>query len=61
MNGWEKACSDVTSVERGSMMNYPIMVMMNVPSFSTGSKIGFVLNNSIVTSFTIGNILSETE
>lgn len=61
MNGWEKACSDVTSVERGSMMNYPIMVMMNVPSFSTGSKIGFVLNNATVTSFTVGNILSETE
>jgi hypothetical protein len=61
MNGWEKACADVTSMERGSMMMYPIMVMMNVPIYSTGSKIGFVLNGATITSFTVGNIISETE
>ncbi len=61
LNGWEKACSQVTSTERGSMMYYPLMVMMNVPSYTSGSSIGFVLNNATITSFTVGTIISETE
>ncbi|MCK6382511.1 MAG: hypothetical protein L6Q54_14840 [Leptospiraceae bacterium] len=61
MNGWDKACSSVSSTERGSMMYYPIMQMMNVPVYTSGSKIGFVLNGATITSFTVGTILSETE
>lgn len=61
MNGWEKACSDVASTDRGSMMYYPIMVMMNVPSYTAGSKVGFILNHATVNSFTVGNIISEFE
>ncbi|AOP36284.1 hypothetical protein A0128_19870 [Leptospira tipperaryensis] len=60
INAWPKACSEVGLSERNSMMMFPVMQMMNVPTFS-GSKVGFVLNGATVTSFTIGGIISQID
>lgn len=60
INAWPKACSEVGLSERNSMMMFPVMQMMNIPTFS-GSKVGFVLNGATVTSFTIGGIISQID
>ncbi|PJZ46363.1 hypothetical protein [Leptospira brenneri] len=61
LNGFNKACSELTDTERGSMSYYPIMQMMNVPTYAGGNQLGFVLNGVTLTSFTIGSIVSNTE
>jgi hypothetical protein len=61
LNGFNKPCSELTDTERESMSYYPIMQMMNVPSYTGGNRLGFVLNGVTVTSFTIGSIVSNTE
>ncbi|MCW7459959.1 hypothetical protein ND856_04860 [Leptospira bandrabouensis] len=61
LNGFNKPCSEVSDAERGSMAYYPIMQMMNVPVYTGGNRLGFVLNGVTVTSFTIGSIVSNTE
>ncbi|TGL48166.1 hypothetical protein EHQ61_14500 [Leptospira wolffii] len=60
INAWPKACSKVTQVERNSMMMFPVMQMMEVPSYS-GNRIGFLLNGATLTSFIIGSILSQVD
>ncbi|MBM9502084.1 hypothetical protein JWG44_17645 [Leptospira sp. 201903071] len=60
INAWPKACNEVSLTERNSMMMFPVMQMMNVPTFS-GNKVGFVLNGATVTSFTIGGIVSQID
>ncbi|MCW7480515.1 hypothetical protein [Leptospira kanakyensis] len=61
LNGFNKPCSELTDTERGSMSYYPIMQMMNVPVYTNGNRLGFVLNGATITSFTIGSIVSNTE
>ncbi|PJZ84850.1 hypothetical protein [Leptospira harrisiae] len=61
LNGFNKPCSEVTETERGSMSYYPIMQMMNVPVYTGGNRLGFVLNGVTITSFTVGSIVSNTE
>ncbi|MCW7495932.1 hypothetical protein EHQ96_08570 [Leptospira levettii] len=61
LNGFNKPCAELTSTERGSMSYYPIMQMMNVPAYTGGNSLGFVLNGATITSFTIGSIVSNTE
>lgn len=61
LNGFNKPCSELTDTERGSMSYYPIMQMMNVPTYAGGNRLGFVLNGVTITSFTIGSIVSNTE
>ncbi|TGK44468.1 hypothetical protein [Leptospira andrefontaineae] len=60
INAWPKACSEVSQSDRSSMMMFPVMQMMSVPSYS-GNKIGFILNGAKLTSFTIGSILSQVD
>ncbi|PJZ52068.1 hypothetical protein [Leptospira adleri] len=60
INAWPKACSEVGLSEKSSMMMFPVMQMMNIPTFSD-SKVGFVLNGATVTSFTIGGIVSQID
>ncbi|TGM85544.1 hypothetical protein EHR05_19320 [Leptospira licerasiae] len=60
INAWPKACSEVNQSERSSMMMFPVMQMMSVPSYS-GNRIGFILNGAKLTSFTIGSILSQVD
>lgn len=61
LNGFNKPCSELTDTERGSMSYYPIMQMMNVPVYTGGNRLGFVLNGVTITSFTVGSIVSNTE
>lgn len=61
LNGFNKPCSELTDTERGSMSYYPIMQMMNVPVYTNGNRLGFVLNGVTLTSFSIGSIVSNTE
>ncbi|MCW7491905.1 hypothetical protein ND861_04475 [Leptospira sp. 2 VSF19] len=61
LNGFNKPCSELTDTERGSMSYYPIMQMMNVPAYTGGNRLGFVLNGVTITSFTVGSIVSNTE
>ncbi|MGE8720720.1 hypothetical protein ACO2KH_05240 [Leptospira terpstrae] len=61
LNGFNKPCSELTDTERGSMSYYPIMQMMNVPVYSGGNRLGFILNGVTITSFTVGSIVSNTE
>ncbi|TGM52267.1 hypothetical protein [Leptospira vanthielii] len=61
LNGFNKPCSELTETERGSMSYYPIMQMMNVPVYTGGNRLGFVLNGVTITSFTVGSIVSNTE
>lgn len=61
LNGFNKPCAELTNTERGSMSYYPIMQMMNVPVYTGGNALGFVLNGATITSFTIGSIVSNTE
>ncbi|WP_245915535.1 hypothetical protein [Leptospira johnsonii] len=60
INAWPKACSEVTQTERNSMMMFPVMQMMSIPTYS-GNRIGFILNGAKLTSFTIGSILSQVD
>lgn len=60
INAWPKRCSQVSQSERNSMMMFPVMQMMDVPSYS-GNRIGFVLNGAKLTSFIIGSILSQVD
>ncbi|TGL86256.1 hypothetical protein EHQ68_13065 [Leptospira congkakensis] len=61
LNGFNKPCAELSDTERGSMSYYPIMQMMNVPVYTGGNRLGFVLNGATITSFTIGSIVSNTE
>ncbi|MBM9546352.1 hypothetical protein JWG40_04950 [Leptospira sp. 201903074] len=61
LNGFNKPCSELTDTERGSMSYYPIMQMVNVPVYTGGNRLGFVLNGATITSFTVGSIVSNTE
>ncbi len=60
INAWPKKCSQISQSERNSMMMFPVMQMMDVPSYS-GSRIGFVLNGAKLTSFAIGSIISQVD
>lgn len=61
LNAFNKPCAELTDTERGSMSYYPIMQMMDVPVYTGGNQLGFVLNGVTITSFTIGSIISNTE
>jgi hypothetical protein len=63
MAAWPKRCGDVQDSERsGGMGVFPIMQMhmgMNLPSYATGAKVGFVLSGVSLNSFEVGTIVSQ--